>query len=61
MPYAIIITISCSDIIHTAVIGWLLYTINAKKDIQHAEAFPFLASAPEADIEMIHGMNEKSF
>ena len=58
MPYAILITISCSDLINSCVIGWLVYKILNKNNIQHAEAFPYMASAPEADIEMIDTFNE---
>lgn len=61
MPYAIILTLSLTDVLHTAVIGWFVYKYNKTRNVQHATAFPFEASAPEADISMINSMHEKAF
>jgi len=60
MPWAILITLSISDLINSAVVGYLIYKIH-NTQVQHAQAFPYEATAPEADIEMIHSMNEKAF
>ena len=61
MSYTILLTISLTDVIHTAVIGWFVYKYNKTRNIQHATAFPFQASAPEADISMIDSVHEKAF
>jgi len=61
MPYAILLTLSLTDIMNTFVIGWFVYKLNRAQPIQQATAFPFQASAPEADLSMIESMNEKQY
>jgi hypothetical protein len=57
MPYAILVTISYADVIHTAFLGWLVYKLTKPSNIQRAEPFMYEASAPEADIALIDSFN----